>query len=275
MALTAGVRPIQSGFMIGLRACGCWRALVLIFLAQAPAVRAQFTEVPTTVPVGTWQIEADVASMTLDSRTLQRDGVSERAWTIASTLLTTGVTPKLDLQAGFEPYLRYSYRGGGTSERYQGRGDSYLRAKWNFWGDESAGPALALLPYVKFPTGRNEVGNGRVEGGVILPFGMPLSDGLSLSANVSIDWADDGGGGRDTILGGSGVLLRRLTDRWFAYAEAGLSMDPSRSREWASLAGVGVTWAMTEKFSWDLAGYAALTRAAPDWTVTLRLVWIL
>lgn len=261
--------------MLGLRKAPSALVWLLVGACGATAsLHAQFTEVPTTVPVGTWQIEADIGSVSWDTRTLQRDGVSERVWSVASTLLSTGIGPGVDVQIGYEPYLRYSYTSPSGKTVHQGRGDTYLRTKWNFIGDETQNLALAVLPYLKLPTNRNGVGNGRVEGGLIVPFGIPVGENTSISAMASADWVDDGTGHSDILVCASGVFSCSVGQCWGVYGEAGAVVNTAHSGSWSGVVGIGVTWAQSEKLSWDLAGYTALTRAAPDCTAALRIVWI-
>ena len=64
----------------------------------------------------------------------------------------------------------------------QGFGDTFTRFKWNLFGNEGGGPAMALIPYAKWPTAPmvpQGVGNGYIEGGLIAPFAMPLPGGFT------------------------------------------------------------------------------------------------
>ena len=61
-------------------------------------------------------------------------------------------------------------------------GDTFTRFKWNLFGNEGGGPALALIPYAKWPTAPiipQGTGNGYIEGGLIAPFAMPLPGGFT------------------------------------------------------------------------------------------------
>jgi Putative MetA-pathway of phenol degradation len=244
-----------------------------VLFGAANEASAQFTEVPSTVPIGTWQVEADVAAVSWDSRTLE-SGVAHRHWTFGSTLLTTGVGQKADVQIGYVTFVDDVYSSALERTRYRGRGDIYIRSKWNFWGTEAETSALAVLPYIKIPTNTGGVGNDRVEGGLVVPFGMPLGTDTSLNAMVSADYLDDGNGGTDVLWSASWVVTRSVSTRWATYAEAGATVDLSNSGDWAGTVGVGLTFAATEKFSLDLAGYAGITRSAPDWSGAFRIVWV-
>jgi len=42
---------------------------------------------------------------------------------------------------------------------------------------------MAVLPYLKFPTARSRLGNGKVEGGIILPVSVKLPGGFISTSN--------------------------------------------------------------------------------------------
>ncbi|MFM1852353.1 MAG: hypothetical protein RIS54_2037 [Verrucomicrobiota bacterium] len=73
----------------------------------------------------------------------------------------------------------------------------WLRAKWNFAGDENEGPTWAVLSYVKVPTAADGIGNDAWEPGVLLVFGRPRGESRSWQVNAGLDWLDDGAGGCD------------------------------------------------------------------------------
>jgi len=53
---------------------------------------------------------------------------------------------------------------------------------------------LALDPFVKLPTAKHELGNGKVEAGVTVPVGASLGGPLSLAFAPELDWRADGDG---------------------------------------------------------------------------------
>ncbi len=58
--------------------------------------------------------------------------------------------------------------------RSRAQGDLTARLKINLWGDDGGTTAFGLLPYLKFPTSTDSLGNNAVEGGLILPFAVNL-----------------------------------------------------------------------------------------------------
>jgi len=249
--------------------------LGLPLLLGALPLAAQVSESPTTVERGRWLVEADLYSAAYDRHTYQRDGVHYRSTYVGSWLLSTGIAAKVDVQGGLDTWREERAAGDGWSERGRGVGDAWLRAKWNFAGDEANGPAWALLPYVKLPLADRDVGNGRGEPGCAVVFGRPLENDRWCNATVGLDWLDDGGGGRSVGYYGSLALTWPCGQGVSAYAEAVAGMNAEATREWSGELGLGLTRDFGRGVILDLAVYVGVTRAAPDVTPVLRLVWAL
>jgi hypothetical protein len=87
-----------------------------------------------------------------------------------------GLTERLHIEFDLTPFVRV--REG--SERRSGFGDSGLALKYRVTRDV-APVQVALYPFVKLPTARHAIGNGKVEGGIAL-----LAD--STFGQSSIGW---------------------------------------------------------------------------------------
>lgn len=233
---------------------------------------AQVTEAPTTVAPGQWLVEADLVSVAYDRHTYQRDGVHFRSTYLGSTLLSTGLVERLDVQFGLELWREEQATSNGAVERGRGLGDAWLRAKWNFAGDEATGPAWALLPYVKLPLADETIGNGHTEPGMALVYGRPLAGGKALNGMIGLDWLDDGDGTRSPTGYGSMSVTRPCGQATCCYLETVASVNWHTPREWSGECGVGLTHTTKRGLCLDLALYIGVTRSAPDWTPVLRLV---
>lgn len=247
----------------------------LAFLLGSIPLAAQVSEAPTTVERGRWLIEADLYSVAFDRHTYQRDGVHYRSTYVGSWLLSTGIAADVDVQCGLETWREERASGDGWTERGRGGGDAWLRAKWNFAGDEENGSAWALLPYVKLPVAARDIGNGRGEPGCALVFGRPLANDRWCNATIGLDWLDDGGGGRSVGYYGSIALTWPCRRGFSAYAEAVAGANSEATRAWSGELGLGLTREVGRGVSLDAAVYVGVTRAAPDVTPVLRLVWAL
>jgi hypothetical protein len=251
---------------------GCMRPL-LPCLNLLLSLSAQVSESPTTVQPGQWLLEADVVAVAFDRHTVRQDSMHYRSTTLGATTLSTGLNEKFDVQFGLELWREEQTTGAGLNEQGRGRGDSWLRCQWNFSGNETLGPAWALLPYLKLPLADEAVGNGRTEPGVALIYGRPLDGERVLNAMLGVDWLEDGPGRRAPAYFGSVAVTWSCGVGTACYVETIVSVDDRATRDWTGEFGAGLTWATKAGVSFDLAVYAGLTRSSPDWTPVFRLVW--
>src|SRR5688572_22153900 len=130
--------------------------------------RPDTTESPFTVDAGHVQAELSFAEWT-------RDGDSDEL-AVLPTNLKLGLLNNVDLQLVVSPYLRQE-----DVEDTSGFGDTQLRLKVNLWGNDGGSrTALAVMPYLSFPTGDDDLSANKVEGGVIVPFAVELAEGWGL-----------------------------------------------------------------------------------------------
>jgi hypothetical protein len=140
--------------------------------------RPDETESPYTVDAGHYQWEMDFANFTYD----KSGGTTTKAWDVGDFNLKAGLLNNVDLQFMYDNYLNVWTRGpSGHAATESGFGDLTTRLKVNLWGDDGGQTAFALLPYVKIPTATGGLGNGAVEGGMILPFAVSLPHDFDLS----------------------------------------------------------------------------------------------
>jgi hypothetical protein len=141
--------------------------------------RPDTTESPYTVDAGHLQIELSAAEYTLGrdrSRTLD----------VLPVNLKLGLLDTVDLQLLFTPYQRVS--GGEEPGVASGFGDETLvRLKINLQGNDHEQLALAIMPFVKLPTGTGGLSNDHVEGGLIVPMAVDLPGDFSLGAMLEAD----------------------------------------------------------------------------------------
>lgn len=105
-----------------------WAAL---FLGACLPLGAQVTEAPQTVEPGKFLVEMDVVSLEGDRTSDTKFNVFE----LATTFISTGLTRNVDIQAGFQFFVRSTYEDRGFSDTHSGVGDLTFRTKWTFWRD--------------------------------------------------------------------------------------------------------------------------------------------
>jgi hypothetical protein len=137
------------------------------------------SNVPYTVDAGHVQYEGDIFIFGFDNTTTP--DTDNRIWVIGNPTFKAGLTNFADLEVNFSTFnsLQSTTRSTGASTVTTGFGDTFTRLKINLFGNEGGGPAMALIPYGKWPTAPQGIGNRYVEGGVIAPLAVPLPLGFT------------------------------------------------------------------------------------------------
>ncbi len=145
---------------------------------------------PTTVDAGHFQYEADAINWSYN-----HDG---SARTTASTLalfaptLKAGLTQNADLEIAVAPVTVERSSMAGTHSSAVAFGDVFARVKYNFLGNEGGDYSLAVVPYLKAPTGTHGIGNHHWEGGWYAPFAATLPDDWTLQITSELDVLENG-----------------------------------------------------------------------------------
>ena len=131
---------------------------------------------PYTVDAGHFQYETDIAVFGYSDT----EGVKTQDWTVFDPTLKLGLTNTIDAELQITPYESVTTKSAAITTRFSGLGDTFARLKINVLGDDHGAVALALLPYVKLPTAQSGLGDGRVEGGMILPLSFSAPDSFTV-----------------------------------------------------------------------------------------------
>lgn len=166
----------------------------------APELSSICTDRPTksnyacTVDEGHFQYEADV----FNGSSLRLNGVTTDTWLVVNPTLKYGLTPNIDIEANFSPLaIVRTHDNAGGGQTLTGVSDLYVRMKYEFLNSDGGNLQATILPYVKAPTARIGIGNGAVEGGVLLPVNYKLTDLVTLTTVPEIDVFKDAiGNGR-------------------------------------------------------------------------------
>lgn len=232
-------------------------------LRELTTDRPDATESPTTVDAGHVQLELSLAAHTRDRRTPERDGGRSEEWNVLPVNVRFGLRPNLEVQVVVDNLVRTETRGpaGGRAERATGWGDVTLRMKRNLRGNDGDATAFAVMPWVKLPTASGDVGNGRVEGGLILPATFSLG-GVALAAMTEVDLVRDDAD-RGYTLGWFNTLTHgfAVTPRLGAFVE--LTSRSGTGRH-ALTFNTGLTYAVHPDLQLDAGVNLGVSRAAPD-----------
>lgn len=183
---------------------------------------------PCTVDAGHFQVESDVFNITYD----HQGGVDTTTTLYTNPTFKLGLTDTLDFEVNIAPWQTVTVKdktNGATSEA-SGVGDLYLRVKQNLIGDDGGNVSIAIDPYVKVPTAPLSVGNGAVEGGVVVPIQINLPANFQLSLDPEVDILKDAvGDGRHANFIALASLGYPLTKTVTVYAEiwGDVDQDPA------------------------------------------------
>jgi len=147
-----------------------------------------------TVDEGHFQYESDVVNGSF----LRLNGVTTDTWLILNPTLKYGVAPNVDVEANFSPLeIVRTHDNLGNSQTLTGVSDLYVRMKYEFLNPDGGNLQATILPYVKAPTAQIGIGNGAVEGGLIMPVNYEINSKLTLTTVPEVDFFKDAiGSGR-------------------------------------------------------------------------------
>lgn len=158
----------------------------------------------------------------------------------------------------------------GFSTRASSFGDTEVKVKQELTGEDEHFSA-ALYPYVKIPTANKKIGNGKVEGGLIVPLEYDIADtpwSLSASPEFSVNAQSDGSGyypGMSQTVGLSFEAARSLS----LSGELSGSWDwepGDTSREYTFTA--SAAWTVDHDVQLDVGADFGLNSAAPDFELS-------
>ena len=225
--------------------------------------RPDKTESPYTVDAGHFQLEMDFANYTCS----KADGPTAKAWNVAPFNLKAGLFNNVDIQFVFDDYghVRTDDRSSGTSTTQSGMGDFTTRLKINLWGDDGGRTAFALLPFVKFPTSSDGLGNNAVVGGVIFPLAVKLPADFDLGLETAVSCLRNGGDinyHADFI--NSITLGHAIIGRLSGYLEFFSDISAESHAGWIGTIDTGLEFGVTKNVQLDCGCNFGVTRAADD-----------
>ncbi len=255
------------------------RALMLSLLITAPAAAqvavptASTAEAPIctdrptksnfacTVPKGLVQIEADGFNWL----TSTAGGTRTDQLLFTNPTFKYGLTSSSDIQLNWVPFTRLRSRdAAGRVSTLSGVGDVTLRFKQRLTAAEGAFQ-LAVLPFVKLPTARLGIGNGKVEGGIAVPINYSMPGGWTITLGPQLDvLADFDGQGRHAGLTGL-VNIAKQFGAFTLYNEIWTSQnfDPSGTVRQYSY-DVSLAWLPRPTLQFDIGANVGLNRNTPD-----------
>ena len=174
----------------------------------------------------------------------------------------------VDLQLVFDNYLnvRTEDRATGATTVQSGIGDFTTRLKVNLWGDDGGRTAFAFLPFVKFPTSTDNLGNNAVEGGVILPLAVKMPADFDLGLESAVIFLQDESDNRyheDFIH--SITLDHALFGKLSGYLEFFSDVSTEDHAGWIGTVDIGLEFLVADNTQLDCGCNFGVTSAAADY----------
>lgn len=215
-----------------------------------------------TVPAGHWQVETGFADWTLQ----KGDGERDTSLVIGETTIKYGLTAGTDIEIDVTPWQRTASRFAGLRETDTGIGDVYLIAKQRLTGAGSP-VQVVVRPVVKAPTAKHSFGNGKWEGGLLVPIGYAIPKSpFSIGLTPEMDWAADADGHGHHI-----AMAQVLSIGWAATEKLNISgelwggwdRDPNGTTRQASADG-SVAYLVSNDVQLDAGANVGLNKVTPD-----------
>jgi hypothetical protein len=218
--------------------------------------RPDATESAYSVDAGHFQVETDLVRLGQQ----RFDGeANQQQLALNHANLKLGLTRQMDLQVVVESYTIQT-EDAEQPVRRAGFGDVTLRLKRNLWGNDGGPTALALMPFVKLPTGRS-CGNQAWEGGIVAPFAWQLPHDWSFGSQLQASWNRDPEAQKHYLeLAPTVTVGHDLYRTLGGFVEVAGAWD-TRDTAWAATLNGGPIWRVTDNLQLDLGINLALTQA--------------
>jgi hypothetical protein len=224
------------------------------------------SNVPYTVDAGHFQYEGDLFIYSYDNTSTPDTQFTN--WTVGNPTLKLGLLNNLDFEVNFSFYnsVRALQVSTGATAIAQGFGDTVTRFKWNLFGNEGGGPAMAFIPYAKWPTAPispTGTGNGYIEWGGIVPLAIPLPAGFTTIVMGELDILKDPSGlnyyaNFPALININRPILENVT----AYAEIFADWSTSPNRQNTYTLDFALAWQPWPNFQLDAGINIGLNPAA-------------
>jgi Putative MetA-pathway of phenol degradation len=228
--------------------------------------RPSKTDSPYTIDAGVFQIETDLANWTVDRNNVDDANIRVRTWLVAQTNFKIGLTNWMDFQIFPQGYVNRRTSGSdfGTPLNQSGFGDTTVRLKINFVGNDGGKLAVALVSSLKIPTNTDNLGNDAYEPGFGVPVNYALPGGFTFFGQARIDILDEPAGDRRLLWSSPVGVSRTIAGKLSGYVEFYNAVNLNYDRPWIGTLDVGLIYQVTPNFSVDINSFFGLTDSADD-----------
>lgn len=239
--------------------------------------RPDKTEGAITIDPGHLQVEFDILNIVRDHTKLDGDNTKTKSYTIFAPNFRVGLTDKLEADFIFSTYTNERIKDlvDKTKVRHNGFGDLVVRVKYNFWGnEEEEQTAFGIIPYLKFPTNHDHLGNEHVEGGVLLPLCITITEqmGLGLMTGLNIIRGEN----HHEYYASfplTGSLAFNFTEKLCGFVEVAGEKSTEPDSHWDVTLDLGTTYLIHKNLQVDASVNIGLTKAADDFTFLVGMAF--
>jgi len=227
--------------------------------------RPDKTESPYTVDVGHYQMEMSLLGYTYDHDNPQEPNTQAETFNVTPMNLKGGLLNSVDLQLVIDSYISERTQVDSEVERKNGFGDLQTRLKINLWGNDSGSTALAVMPFVKFPTNGANLGNDTVEGGVIIPLAVALPNEWNVGVMTEFDVSQNAANEDYHVEFVNTITFSHsLIGDLNGYLEFFSKVNKEDDIPWVGTVDTGLTYALTKDIQLDAGMNIGVTRSADD-----------
>ena len=238
--------------------------------------RPDKTESAYSLDAGHFQLEMDLVAYARDHDVSGANDVKTEAYSIAPVNLKVGLLNDVDFQLLLQSYVRVRVkdRNAGTVSERSGFGDIATRLKVNLWGNDGGRTALALMPFAKFPSNQDHLGNDSIEGGVIVPLAveLPWGWGMGVMTQFNVDRDVDDSGYHPAFIN-SITFSHDIYGGLAGFVEFFSEVSTEQDSDWIGTLDLGLTYRATENLQLDGGVYIGATESADDVAPFLGLSW--
>jgi hypothetical protein len=244
------------------------------YMRELNADRPDKTDCPFTVDAGHFQVEMDFANFTYDAPTAAHGRLKTEDYQLAPMNVKVGVLNDMDFQLVFQPcqWQRIEDKTTGAIENDSGFGDITPRVKLNLTGNDGGGFALALIPFVKFPTAHGNLGNGAYEGGVGIPYAFDVPN-WDVGFQTTISCNHDAGNGYHAEFANSVSIGHAVIGSLAYHVEFFSSVSTERDSGWVGTFDTWLTYQVNKNLILDGGIYIGVTAVADNWHPWIGVTW--
>ena len=249
-------------------------AAALLALAAATPAAAQDREFcPERPGLETQACIVDRGRVTIETslidwtRDRQSDSLTDTIL-IGDTLVRVGVTDRLEVRAGWQPFGHERTRDAATGDidRVNRVGDAVIGLKASLRHPDGKGLSIAILPSVTLPVGRQPIGAGHAQPSLLLPLSYDVSDTVEIAVTPAIRaLANEDAGGQHVRYGAAAGVTVKLSEAVSVGADASLARDQDpRDHTTRARAAMTLAWQPKDDWQLDTSAIAGLNRDTPD-----------